>query len=680
MADYWQRGIDDAQRTEVYNQLLHRLFALTTDTQTNLLYRENTYWQQLYMRPRKQSADWGLTLIKSRLENYVAETAMLELEPEHIRSAKRQNLDSVHQQFMNSLFDFILTDYSWSDIMARSYDELLLSPTIDMNDQQLIVSAVTMSLLRTFDVNKLLTLMRVYSMTVDQNIRQRALVGWVLTLDSNVDTLYPQIRSQIAEICNNEQCIQELTELQMQLFYCMDAESDEQKIRKEIMPDLMNGSRMRMTSKGLEEIEENTLEEILHPDAAERDMEKMEQSMKRMADMQKQGSDIYFAGFSQMKRFPFFEREANWFVPFYTHHPAITGIWNQVKSKKFLHAITEIGAFCDSDKYSFVLAFEQVLSHLPASMLKMVDDGEAVPMPIGGEVAADERQSPAFLRRMYLQNLYRFFRLFAVRSQYSSPFSSTDCYLFFANKLFRGSELEKRVPEVGAFLMKRGRKDEAMQVLLNCTSIGQNYQYYMLMGTLLGDSSDNDKELECFKKAVSLNPVSNKALVGLARAHFHCGHYDKALEIYERLLELSPESKSYQLNAAICLANLHQEEQALKFLYKLNYLHSEDVAVVRVLAWVLLSCGRAEEAQKHYERLLHQDPVSPLDVLYDGYCHWFLGHILSAIDSFKHYLTFDGMDIDKLETALMQTDADLLKLHHVSDIDIRMMLDALIAV
>ena len=679
MSDYWQRGVDDTHRTEVYGQLLHRLYALTTDIKTSQLYRENSYWQLLYLRPRKHSTDWALTSVKSQLENYVAEVAMLEFEPDHIRNAKRKELDTVHQQFLCNLFDYVQTSFSWTDTIARSFDELLLSPTIDSHDQQLIVSAITMALFRMFDVHKLLTLIRVYRQTTDIRLRQRALVGWSLTIDSTMDGIYPEIRRQIAEICEDEQCVQELTELQMQLFYCKDAESDEQKIRDEIMPDLMNGSRMKFSNRGLEEIEEDTLEDILHPEAAERNMEKMEQSMKRMADMQRQGSDIYFAGFSQMKRFPFFDIAANWFAPFSPYHPAICDIWNHAKGKKFLHTITEMAAFCDSDRYSFVLAFEQVLSHLPASMLKMVDEGEAMPMPIGGEVADEERQSPAFIRRIYLQNLYRFFRLFAMRSQFHNPFSDEADYLFFANELFAGSQLEKRMSEMGAFLLKRGKKSEAKSVLDNCKSIGQDYQYYMLMGTMLFDGGLKSAEVPFFEKAVSLKPDSRKALVGLARAYFHHGDYNKALEIYERLLELSPESKSYQLNAAICLSNLHQEEQALKYLYKLNYLYPDDATVTRVLAWVLLTCGRTEESQKHYENLLQQESVSSQDVLYAGYCHWFLGHISSAISSFRRYLSFDDADIDKFEEALFISDKELLMQHQITDTDIRMMLDALVA-
>lgn len=680
MADYWQRGVDDTHRGEVYDRLLHRLYALTSDILTSQQYRESIYWQTLYQSPRRHSTDWALSSVKSRLENDIAELTMLELEPEHIRGAKRKALDTSHQQFLCSLFDYILTSYSWSDNVGLSFEELLLSPTVDSHDQQLIVSAVTMALLRMFDANKLLVLIHVYRQTADIALRQRALVGWVLSLDSRYDDLYPEIRNQIKEICNDETCVQELTELQMQLFYCKNVESDEKKIRDEIMPDLMNGSRMKMTSRGLEEMDEDTLEEILHPEAAERDMEKMEQSMKRMADMQRQGSDIYFAGFSQMKRFPFFEIAANWFAPFSPHHPAISDIWNNAKGKKFLHVITEMGAFCDSDKYSFVLAFDQVLSHLPEKMLKMVDDGEAMPMPIGGEVAAEERQTPAFIRRIYLQNLYRFFRLFGMRSQFHNPFSDYKDYLFFANELFADSQLEKRMSEVGAFLLKRGKKNEARMVLNNCNSIGQDYQYYMLMGTLLSDAGLKDAEVPFFEEAVKLRPDSRKALVGLARAYFHHDDYDKSLEIYEQLLELSPESKSYQLNVAVCLSNLHRDEESLKYLYKLNYLYPEDAAVVRVLAWVLLSCGRIEESQKHYENLLQQESAIAQDALYAGYCYWFLGNISSAISSFRRYLTFADADTDKLEDALMLTDHDLFSQHQISNTDIRLMLDALVGV
>lgn len=100
----------------------------------------------------------------------------------------------------------------------------------------------------------------------------------------------------------------------MQLIFSLNAEKDTNTIQKEIMPDLMKNQNFQVTQFGLVEREEDPMEDILHPEASEQRMEKLEATFGRMMDMQKQGSDIYFGGFSQMKRFPFFYDICNWFT------------------------------------------------------------------------------------------------------------------------------------------------------------------------------------------------------------------------------------------------------------------------------------------------------------------------------------------------------------------------------
>ena len=81
------------------------------------------------------------------------------------------------------------------------------------------------------------------------------------------------------------------------------------------MPDIMRNSNLTIGRLGIMEKEEDAIESILHQDADEKRMEQMEEKVRKMMDMQKQGSDIYFGGFSQMKRFPFFNDMVNWFTP-----------------------------------------------------------------------------------------------------------------------------------------------------------------------------------------------------------------------------------------------------------------------------------------------------------------------------------------------------------------------------
>ena len=679
MENYWKRGANDPEREKVYQQLLQRLYVLAMNIRMAHIYRENNFWMSKYQLPRKNRKGWGLSEIRDEMESYVSDMAMLELEPEHVRPNKSLTLNRQHQDFMYGLFEYVLTSHQWRDSVAEQFVDMLLSPTIDPSDQQLLISAITLSAINAFDANKVLVLLNVYRKSADERVRQRALVGWALAIDDSKTEIYPELLSAVSKLLTNEQVCQELTELQMQLFYCKNAENDQRKIRDEIMPDIMNNGRIKMTKRGLVEMDEDTLEDIIHPEAAERDMEKMEQSVQRMADMQKQGSDIYFAGFSQMKRFYFFNFLSNWFVPFYPAHPEISVIWEKTKGKKFLQAITEIGAFCDSDKYSFILGFDQVLAHLPQQMLKMVEDGEASPMPLGGKVDEEEKSTPAYIRRMYLQDLYRFFHLYPKRQEFTSPFDERSRYLFFSNGLFSKTPLAKRMNEVVNFLIKRKCYADAEWMLLHYPSEQMDFQYYLLRGHLLQLKSERhpEEEKNLFEKALSMKPDDRKAMNGLARAYFYDGAYDHALEIYQKLLEVNPESKSYMLYASICMANLRQCDEALKLLYKLNYLDDTNEDVMLVLAWVLTIDGRFDEAKRYFTQLMSQEQPQADCFLYYGYCLWFSGEIAEAIKIFRRYLNSGNGNQENLEKAFFVTENDIIAKYHIGRSEAQMMLDAL---
>ncbi|MCR5680403.1 MAG: tetratricopeptide repeat protein [Prevotella sp.] len=680
MDEYWQRGFADPHRDDVYNQLLRRTFVLATNMVIHWELRNSTYLHAVYSRPRNIRKDWSMNAVRKDMEAFVSDQAMLSLEPENMRQQHSQQLYYDHQQLQHDLFDYILTSRQWKDSLAQAFEDILVSPTIDTIDQQLIVSAITLSVMQHFDYNKFRILVNVYSKATDPQLRQRALVGWVLSADDTALPLYPEMKQLIAAMCEDETARQELTELQMQLFYCMGAEADTRRIQQEIMPDLINGSNLRITRQGLVEMDEDKLEDILHPEAAEQGMEKMEKRMEQMMDMQKQGADIYFGGFSQMKRFPFFSDTSNWFVPFYPQHPAISTIWQQERGRKFLHIITKIGAFCDSDKYSFVLAFNQVLERIPASMLKLIEDGEASPIPIGGQIGEEELRQPAFIRRMYLQDLYRFYRLYPARVEFVNPFDAgKERYLFFASDLFQDTPLSQNFIEIASFLMKRKLFAQAFTILSRCGTEQQDYQYHMLMGTILGHMPENTlmSALECYRKALLLQPDSQRALVGFARASFRQQHYDTALEAYQKLLQLQPDNKSYMLNTAVCMMNAGQNDEALKLLYKLNYLDENDNNVNRVLAWALTLGHKYQQAGKLYDRLLSAQSPQPSDLLNYGYCLWFAGEVTIAISMFRQFQNIQHDKNFSFVNEFLINEHSQLQAQGKTDTEIQLMLDKL---
>ena len=681
LASYWLSGYDDNDRQRLYADLLHRCYRLLAHLTQWECNKRSAFRLTLYQLTEQSRNDWGPEAIRKELENFVSEQAMLSLKPENQQQQHSQALHNAHQQLLSHLFNRLWTSELWQTADAEAYREMLLSPTIDGTDQQLLVSAITMAAVNVFDIHKFRVLTQVYRQATDEALRQRALVGWVFVADATKAGLYSEMTDIIGQLCADEHCREELAELQMQLVYCIDADADSRRIRDEIMPDLLNHSNIRITRDGIVEDEEDSLEEILHPDNAERNMERMEESMKKMAAMQQQGSDIYFGGFSQMKRFPFFNDVSNWFVPFYPQHPAVSQIWENAKSRKFLHVITKVGAFCDSDKYSFVLAYDQVLNRLPKSMLDLIDKGEAVPTPVGGEISLEEQRQPAFIRRAYLQNLFRFFKLFPMRSEFRNPFgqpASTD-YVFFANELFAASPLQSHYVQVAAFFVKRKMYKAAWLVLQCCNEQSKDFQYYMMMGTMAQRQPDLVTETtptatDCFRKACELKPDNERALLSLARALFAGQSYTEALSLFDRLTLLHPDTLSYDLGKAVCLLNMGRTEEALKILYRLNYDHADDKQVNRSLAWALTLEGKYEQAEKLYAQLLADAP-SANDLLNYGYCQWLQRHHRDAADTFRR-LHASNKDFD-FEHEFLQPDLPFLAGHGITEVEARLMLDQL---
>lgn len=678
MLDYWQQGIKDPQQNSIYLQLVRKCHVLLSDINNHIWMRNAHTMSTIY---RYNADDWTPQDSIDEMEGFVSDVALLELEPTHLQENKCEQIYANHERHMRVLFLRLLGMATLKKKDADVFEKMLLSATVDSIDKQLVISAIILKNLQSFDINRFLLLAYIYEHSSDVEVKQRALVGIALSAHSNMAKLYDEMMPTLQHLCESDVFLQEMVELQMQMVYCMQAEDDQRIIRDEIMPDLMKGNHVKLSGNKLSEIDTNSLDDILHPEADEQNMERMEASMRRMADMQRKGSDIYFTGFSQMKRFPFFSEASNWLLPFYPDHTAISKIWNGKKSRKILQAITEISAFCNSDKYSFVLAFEQVMNQLPDSMRKMVEEGEASPMPVGGEIPVEQQHSPAFVRRLFLQDLYRFFRLYPYRNEFVSPFDMPQA-VFFGNPLFGNTRLDEKFTQVASFLMKRKYYTEAYRVLDNIHEEHRDIQYYLLTGFYwLNHNVSTNNRLrvanDMFKQVLSADLHHRKALQGFARSCFLQKDYTNAHHAYLQLLSEDPDNRNVLLNVAVCELYLKKYEDALQRLYKLNYEDENDDNTNRALAWALTLSGKYEQAIKLYERLNNDSHRQSEDLLNNGYCLWFSGNLEGAVRCFKQFLLLPENSGFSMEQELMENSSDILKEHDINEVDCQLMQAAL---
>lgn len=663
MADYWRRGYKDPQLPHLYDTLLKRMYVLYANIANAYNIRHTPLLTSLFYRGHMSARDWSPQNIREELESFVSEVAMLELEPPHTAEPKRKELYTRHFQSMAEMFYYILTSDTWTDGFSSAMEEMLLSPTIDTNDQQLFVTGIMLATIHCFDIAKFRLLVHLYQRSTDEPVRQRALVGWAFALNAEIgQSIYAEEKELVDQLLEDEACCQELVELQKQLIFCLDAERDHAILQNEIMPDLMKQpGGLRITRNGIEEAPEDELNEILHPDEAEANLERIEASYQKIINMQKQGSDIYFGGFSQMKRFPFFNEMVNWFFSFDFNHPDLSAISEQAKSSQFLRSILRSSPFCNSDKYSFAIAFEQVVGRIPQNIMEIVERGEVAL----NDFAAEEMVKPAFLRRMFLQDLYRFFRLFKERDAFRNIFDAENKdYLILSKSTFRQTHVEAYFNEVTAFLLKKGRRSEAAAMLDNYGEHRRDFHYYMMSAYLGREPKTN------YGQALALQPDSERALAGYARALFHEEAYQEALENYDKLLLLQSDKKSYLLNKAVCLTNLKRYDEAERLLFRLNYEEEDDANVNRVLAWTLTSNGKYEQAEKFYHQLLSAEKNSADDLLNYGFCLWFSGHIDDAADCFHRYLLESG----EPKESIIENELDLIREKGITEPEIQMML------
>lgn len=670
MVDYMERGFTDDKRASLYLSLLQRLYRVAADLEISWRCKNVIVYVDAFRI--SDHLNTSHDFIRSVLESFVSDVAMLSLLPEAERTEKAKDLYDRHQVFVNRLFNTLWTSCQWSDDDSEFYAGLMLSPMVDVVDQQLLVSAVTLGAMNQFDINKFKALTTVYQQSTDERVRQRALVGWVLSVFEGMD-IFPEQDKIIRKLCENKDTIRELYALQIQFFYSQDTEKDNEKLQRDIMPYLVEGSNITIGRLGIVEKEEDSLENILNQDAEDKRMEQMEEKVRKMMEMQKQGSDIYFGGFRQMKRFPFFNDLANWFTPFYIDHPALRTTIERIGQPNILQTITNQGNFCESDKYSLAFAMESIINQIPGNIKEMMGS-EGVFDPMGTTL---DKSNPTYICRAYIQDLYRFFRLYRSSNELINPFidnhksSFVADTFFFVYKSFIGTGLDEYKMRLALYLYKHKNMDKLVELM--STFHVEDANYNILMGYINLYFGKPDVAYQIFNMVLQEDTENQWALKGMARAAMDCEDYDTAEHTYSQLLRLEPDNINYAVKRCVTLLKTERYAEAREELFRLDYQYPDNMNVKRVFAWTMLLDKSLDKASQLYDRILSDAPMAE-DYLNSGYCWWAKGNIGQAKNSFQAWITMTKGNKDRLLEEI-RNDQKVLDLYGITEIDCLLMVN-----
>ena len=365
--------------------------------------------------------------------------------------------------------------------------------------------------------------------------------------------------------------------------------------------------------------------------------------LRELQELQEDGGDVMMATFGKLKTFSFFNDIANWFMPFHPSHSQVS-----VGDEPELNALVEvIGAapmFCDNDKYSIALSLSQIphaQREMMLTQLRMQSEQlDAVRMAdAGGRVRGREE-----LATNYVRDLYRFFKLFRRKGEFTDPFA-VGLNIPAIPALEAEFDDADTLMVIAEFYFKRGYYADALDVFRRLSAMSApTAAISQKMGYCEQSLGNIAAALHYYEQADMLDSTSRWTIRRLAWCHRMLGNWQHAIDCYQRLAEERPDDVGLALNIGLSLVKLRRYDEALQYLFKAEFLGSGNEKATRALAWCTLLGGDYDRCVKYTATLLAAASPRANDYLNAGHLSMLTGHPGEAVD---HYVeAIKAMDGD----------------------------------
>lgn len=681
MLQYAAQGMDDPNRKTFYRQTLRTAYELTDITNITLLSQKTngTYFDRirtLSIHPAKAYAE-----LQMQLETFTEDvsTAPLLYHDEKRLQTEMESIHSIHETTLNELFDKTWATPFWTEAEVSEANDILQSVLVQPNDLAVMVSAVTLSLLRIFDVRKFKFLSEAYKHE-NLQVNQRAIVGMVIALSKHEKRigLYPELVSLLSLLCENEDFQKNLHTIQMQLLISRETTKIDKKMREEIIPEMMKNAKQLNDPKF--RFDESEDSEDRNPEWEEwMDKSGMTDKIKEMGEWQMAGADVYMSSFSQLKHYPFFHQISHWFYPFDLNLPILAPLKKDFDSSVFspLKLIAHSDFFCNSDKYSFSLAILSMPKAMKDMSMKQMEEQARMNEEHRDklEQLMQKKKEAKGTSRQYIQDLYRFFKLWRRHQEEEDIFHWS--FNLWENPWLKDVfSTEDIFKELADYLFQKEYLEEAYTLFQKLMTFGsKRTEVYQKAGYILQKQKRYADAIQHYQQADILSPDNVWTNKHLAQCYKLLGDMPKALEYYKKVEATQPDNLNIALQIGQCLARMEQYVDALAYFYKVEYLEKNPDNARRAIAWCSFVSGKYKEALKYYQLLLEKPSSKAHDWMNAGHVYFVMHEIPLAIEHYQQAQSFEKSHTVFLEKFNKDKNA-LLSLGLMEE-DIQIMLDLL---
>ncbi|MBQ8593540.1 MAG: tetratricopeptide repeat protein [Bacteroidaceae bacterium] len=586
------------------------------------------------------------------------------------------SLPDKQEELTNGVFNVLWTSDIWTSNDRECIRQLLDPNIFPEHLAALAVSAVTLALNEMYDPQKLQFLMDAYAHP-SPSVSLRAITGIVIGCIIHDNRLMhsPEVHSHLIFLAEETHFEKDLQNIQHQLLQSRETEKINKFMHEELIPEMLKNPLLKKDKTGLDSI---NIENSLNPEWEKwSESKSVKKKINQMNELYSKGADIHMASFSNMKNFPFFHIISNWFLPFNPHHPVIMphpqDNGSQSLQDIWIKTIT-CGEFCDSDKYSICLLLSslpggETHQHLTQQMASFNDEIEE---HIDEMRAIQNKREN--ISKKYIQDLYRFFKLFSRKHEFNDIFKE-ELNLLYCTTLETFVYTPENIREVASTLFNLKHYEEAISMFsaledLQELSFNERQQY----GFCLQQTKQYAEAIQEYEKADLMQTDNLWNTTHLAQCYTLESQFTKAVEYYKKAEQIAPDDLQIQLQTGNLLAKLGEYEEAFKRFFKVHYLDEQSVVVWRAIAWYSLLANKMEQAERFYHMIeaRRETASNETDLLNIGHFHWKNNKYSEAVSYYQRCSNLVGEENFK---EMLLADADDLIMMQISPLDIPLIID-----
>lgn len=630
MLQYAAQGTEDPERRVLYGSLLCEAYEITEHAEFERKIQQGGGYFYSKAKALRKIPIRSFSQLQQELEKY----HMTETDAASNNSIKSgqedKQLEYNHSKDIDELFDKVWTSGLWQDKEYREALALAESRLIRTNDQAVLIGAITLNLLQLPDINKLQLLLKIYQSRSENILALRAITGIALCLYQwgNRFDLYPEFKHTISSFGRYDKWQKDLENLQLALLQTRETEKIEKKMRDEILPHLLHSTPFLKEEFSPEELE---IIKEKNPDW-EIDMDNLKDSLSKLRSLHDEGADTMMSTFVHLKSHPFFKHPAHWLYLFDPKQPDIAPLYSN-QSQKLAQSMLKADHFCNSDKYSFALMMMQIPEQqrliISQQMSGLTDDLSDEMME--NFIVDDE----TLQLRHYVQDLYRFFKLWHYRNEQTDIFAGK---LDFWNtpllkNAFDSPEIRKVIAD---YLFQKEYLDEAEKIYASISSTEEvSAETWQKLGYIYQMKSQYDRALTAYSKADLMKPDHLWTLKHLAHCHRLMQQYQKAIDLYRRIAEMEPNDLNIIRQIGQCYALMGEYEQALPYFFKLDFYEKNPTSTRRAIGWCYFMTGKYDSALQYYTKLMQSQNIQTSDWLNMGHLYLALKNVPTALEHYR---------------------------------------------